>query len=132
MRLATSLIINALRCQQIRFVIVGTSTAILYFGCFIVFMKIGFTAVLAALVAYILSFFVGYTAQKQFAFQATSRHGTSLPRYASLQLLCALIAMASSGFSEMLGVDNVYTIGSVSTIVSACISYIISSKWVFK
>ena len=132
MRLATSLIINALRCQQIRFVFVGTSTAILYFGCFIVLMKIGFTAVLAALVAYIFSFFVGYTAQKQFTFQAKSRHGASLPRYASLQLLCALIAMASSCFSEMLGVDNVYTIGSVSTIVSACISYIISSKWVFK
>ena len=132
MRLTTSLIVNALKCQQIRFVFVGTSTAILYFGCFIVLVKIGFTAIWAALVAYIFSFFVGYAAQKQFAFQATSRIRTSLPRYASLQFICLIIAMTSSGFSEMLGVKNCYTIGSVSTIASACISYFFCSKWVFK
>lgn len=105
--------------------------AALYFFLVVIFAKIGFRVGLAALTAYLLTFSIGYIAQKRFSFNSRSKHRESLPRYAVLQLLCAVSAMASANLAEVAGIQEPYMIGLITTLVLGIVSYFASSRWVF-
>lgn len=117
--------------QTVRFLFAGGMTACLYFGLIYVLLTLGVTSWLSALLAYLVAFSVGYTAQKFFTFQSRSNHSVSLPRYAALQVGCAAIAAVSASGAERFGLTQPSLISFLSTVVLGSVSYLVSSKWVF-
>ncbi|MFS6545868.1 GtrA family protein, partial [Staphylococcus aureus] len=76
----------------VRFVIVGGGCALLYF----VLMwfsraRLGLTPFLATICAYGVSFCVAYTLQHRWTFRSDTTHRVTLPRYALVQVTCAIL-----------------------------------------
>jgi putative flippase GtrA len=117
--------------RTLRFVFAGGMTACLYFLIFYVLLDLGLSGWLAALVAYMHAFIAGYTAQKYFTFRSTADHSVSLPRYASLQIVCAAVAAFSAVGAEMIGVTHPLAISFATTVFLGIVTYLVSVKWVF-
>lgn len=123
---------SLLSSEKFRFVIVGGAVACVYFVLVTVMIGHGFGAVLAALTAYCISFFVGYFFQRNFSFRSKVHHRQSLPRYALLQIACAITAMISAEIAVTVKIEDPYKIGLITTGALGFISYLFSSRWVFR
>jgi putative flippase GtrA len=114
-----------------RFLFVGGTTAGLYFIGLFSLLVLNVTSWLAALLAYSVSFVVGYVAHKFFTFQSKSSHAVSLPRYALLQTFCATVAACSALGAETQFPTRPLFIALITTGFLGVATYLISSKWVF-
>lgn len=116
-----------------RFVVVGGSSALLYFLLMWFFRaRVGFAPFLATICAYAIAFCVAYMLQHRWTFRSDAHHRVTLPRYALVQLTCALL---TAGITE--AVAHVYPqspswlLAGISTVLASGLSFVLSSMWVF-
>jgi putative flippase GtrA len=119
------------RNSKFRFLFVGGTTAGIYLIGVYSFLALQITSWMSALLAYSLSFFVGYLAHKFFTFQSKSSHALNLPRYALLQSICAIVSATSAIGAETLFQTRPLLIALITTTFLGIASYLISSRWVF-
>lgn len=115
----------------LKFVMSGASTALLFLVLCFAFTKAGADPFAASLAAYALAFVVGYALQRWWTFDARHRHGRALPRYAVLQVGCALL----SGVVSRVGADRFglspLPMATVTAGVAGAVSFVVSRYWVF-
>ena len=119
------------KARFIRFVISGGFCAALFFCLYYVGVLLGLRAFAANLAAYAIAFSVGYMLQRNWAFGGRHRHQAALPRYAVVQVCCALL---TSGVNE---VATTYIhlpkllLSLFATFLAGGASYVASLLWVF-
>jgi putative flippase GtrA len=119
--------------KVMRFAVVGAICAVLYFHiCYGLKAGLGWSAFSAALVAYLICFAIGYAGQKSFAFQSSSGHAKSLPRYAVLQLGVGLFTAVSTEWAAHVMDFSAFYVSAFATLVAGAISFLVSYRWVFQ
>jgi len=116
-----------------RFLTVGAGCALLYFALVWIFQaNAGFPPYLASAAAYLISFCGAYFLQRMWAFKSNAAHAATLPRYAAVQALAALLTAAmTQGIAHFYPSASNMTIAVVSTIFSGSFSFVLSFTWVF-
>lgn len=119
--------------RAIRFIFVGVAVAGLFFSlCYIFEGTFGWSPFIAAFVAYLICFAVGYVGQKTFAFGSQLQHIKSLPRYAVLQVAVALVTATSTQVAgTWLDLDVPYS-SLFATALAGAFSFFGSYFWVFR
>lgn len=119
--------------QFTRFVIVGGGCAILYFLLMLICRSsLGLTPFLATICAYIASFCVAYILQRRWTFRSDKAHRTTLPRYALVQVTCAIFtAVITQGISHAYPQASGWILAGISTALASSLSFVLSSRWAF-
>jgi putative flippase GtrA len=119
--------------KTVRFVVVGSACAALYFLLCLFFRAVlDWRAFAATGVAYAICFCLGYLGQKKFAFRSTSRHTRSLPRYAALQATVAIVtAISTEWLTGALDLSPLY-MSVFATGMAGVVSFFASYYWVFR
>lgn len=127
----TSLIRTALSRQEVRFIIVGSSVALLFFALSFALVSAGMAPFSGSALAYAICFVTAYTTHRSWTFSANIPHGKALPRYLLLQAFCAVMSglvahflVSTFGFAPL-------AMSAVTAIAAAGFSYVVSSLWVF-
>lgn len=117
----------------IRFVIVGGGSAILYFLLmWLCRSSLGLTPFLATICAYSASFCAAYTLQHRWTFRSGTTHRITLPRYALVQVICAVL---TAGVTQ--AISHAYPqaadgiLAGISTALASSLSFVLSSRWAF-
>lgn len=118
--------------RDFRFLLVGTTTALIYFLLMWLLMTFNIRPAISATVAFLIAFACAYSAQRKWTFASKVGHSTLLPRYLISQILCVT---TSAGIAEiahkiLLFPDSV-VVAALATFVSGGMSYLLSSRWVF-
>ncbi|THD63288.1 GtrA family protein [Phenylobacterium sp.] len=115
----------------VRFVVSGGGCAFLFFCLYYAGVSLGVRPFAANLIAYALAFSAGYLLQRSWTFGGRHRHQSALPRYAIVQVCCALL---TSGVTEIatphLQIPKL-ALSLVATIIAGGASYVASLLWVF-
>jgi putative flippase GtrA len=123
---------QSMREKALRFVIVGTTIAGLYFAlCFLFRAGLGLSPFVSALAAYPICILCGYLGQKKFAFRSKAGHGRSLPRYVILQVAVALTTAFSTQWATQAMSFNPFYMSLFATVVASGVSFFVSYLWVF-
>ena len=124
-------LITRRHAKFVRFVISGGGCAFLFFCLYFAGVSLGLPAFAANLGAYAIAFSAGYLLQRNWTFGARHRHQSALPRYALVQICCALV---TSGVTEIatshLSVPKLVS-SLLATIIAGGASYVASLLWVF-
>jgi putative flippase GtrA len=124
--------IDAAGQKLVRFLFVGASCAVLYFILSLLFQtKLRFSAFWASGAAYVVTFVPAYVAQRVWTFRSSLQHRASLPRYASLQLGCALFTSVMTQLAWQVSSASPLVVSLVATVIAGGTSYLLSSFWVF-
>jgi putative flippase GtrA len=121
-----------IEAKSFRFICVGSLTAFLYFFLVVLLIKCGLEAGISAFFSYISAFVIGYFSQKCFAFRSNVKNVVALPKYASVQIAGATIAVLSAHLVEITDLKCPFIIAFSTTLATGLFSYFASSKWVFK
>jgi putative flippase GtrA len=116
-----------------RFLVVGVGCALLYFVLAWLFQaRVGLPPFLATAVSYIISFGVAYVLQRMWTFQSDVAHRVTLPRYAAVQALAALLtATTTQVIAHLYPHTSSMIIAAASTVLAGGSSFVLSSTWVF-
>lgn len=116
-----------------RFLVVGVGCALLYFGLMWAFqMEASFPPFLATASAYLISFSIAYVLQRLWTFQSQSSHMATLPRYAAVQALAAVLtATTTQIIAHLYPTTSSIVIAAISTVLAGGLSFVLSSTWVF-
>lgn len=115
----------------LRFIVVGATTATLYFVLTYVLLFYNFRPALAILCAYSLAFIFAYVAHKSWSFSLKAPHAHILPKYFLAQILSlAFGVMIAELFFYALSMPHMWT-AMAATIGSSLLSFYLSSRWVF-
>lgn len=115
-----------------RFVIVGVTTAILYFILFYGMRSLlGWLPLLASAIAYLAGFVFAYLCHNYWTFrsQVSVRH--SLPRYSLLQIVCLCLTAGLTQALYFAFEFEEWIVSAISTALAAGMSYVVSTLWVF-
>lgn len=117
----------------VRFIIVGGSCALLYFLLmWLCRGRFGLTPFLATVCAYCGSICVAYIFQHRWAFRSDTAHAVALPRYVLVQVACALLtAESTQAISHIYPQTPNWMLSGISTVLAACLGFVLSSLWVF-
>lgn len=120
------------RHLTLRFLVVGTGCALLYFLiCYALMATFGVVALVASAVAYLACFWVGYVLQRKVTFRSNRRHADTLVRYAVWHVFGAgavsvMTSLVGEGFAL-----SPFAVSAVSTGLCGVTSFFVSSRWVF-
>lgn len=119
--------------RLVRFVIVGGGCALLYFALMWFFRaSLSFAPFVATILAYAISFCVAYTLQHRWTFRSDASHKVTLPRYALVQVTCALLtAVITQAVSHLYPQSPNWLLAGISTVLASGLSFVLSSLWVF-
>ncbi|MFC5527007.1 GtrA family protein [Rhodanobacter ginsengisoli] len=119
--------------RMARFLVVGGGCALLYFAlAWVLQARGGFPPFLATAAAYLISFGIAYALQRAWTFESNASHTVTLPRYAAVQALAALLTAASTqALAHYYPSSSNMVIAAVSTVLAGSISFVLSSTWVF-
>lgn len=119
------------RARLARFIVSGGLASLTFFIASFALLEIGWRPWAANLTAYAIGFVVGYSLQRGWTFQGQHAHGSALPRYFILQVVCAgLTALAGEIGGSLLGLPPLL-VAIGSTGLAGAISYLGSLLWVF-
>lgn len=116
-----------------RFLIVGVGCALLYFTLTWAFQaRLSFPPFLATATAYLISFSGAYILQRVWTFQSDVAHAITLPRYAAVQALAALLtATSTQALAYFYPSASNMGLAAASTVLAGSLSFVLSSTWVF-
>lgn len=119
--------------KLVRFIIVGGGGALLYFALMWFFhASLELAPFLATICAYGVSFCVTYTLQHRWTFRSIATHKVALPRYAVVQVTCALLtACITQAASHIYPQSPNWLLAGISTVIASSLSFVLSSLWVF-
>lgn len=119
--------------RMARFLVVGVGCALLYFALvWALQARSGFPPFLATATAYLISFGIAYVLQRAWTFQSSASHTVTLPRYAAVQALAALLTAGSTqAIAHYYPSSSSMVIAAVSTVLAGTLSFVLSSTWVF-
>lgn len=122
-----------MRDKFVRFFIVGGSCALLYFALMWFFRaSLELTPFVATMCAYAVSFCIAYTLQHKWTFRSDAAHKVTLPRYALVQVTCALLtAGITQAISYIYPQSPSWILAAASTVLASGLSFALSSLWVF-
>lgn len=122
-----------MRGKVARFLVVGVSCALLYFALTWALQARGrLPPYLATAIAYLASFGAAYVLQRAWTFQSKKAHAVTLPRYAAVQALAALLtAISTQAIAHFFPSATTLVIAAASTILAGSLSFILSLTWVF-
>jgi len=117
-----------------RFVIVGGGSAALYFVLnWILQSRLELKPYMATLLAYVPSFILAYCMQRSWAFRSSTSHLDTLPRYALVQVIVAVLtAVLTQLFVFAFPTAHHALVAGVSTAIASCVSFLLTSGWVFR
>lgn len=117
--------------QLVRFVAVGGGAAALFFLLALAFDLTGIARGPGNVLAYFIAFVVAYSAQQRWTFGGTTPHRQALPRYITVQLICAGLTGLLGHIAEAKSLDSVIA-AALATIAASAASFILSSRWAFR
>ena len=121
----------ALALRAVRFLTVGGGAALLFFVLTYALVSLGMPPFAGSAVAYATAFVIAYTAQRNWTFGGSHRHGRALPRYFILQAGCAV----GSGVLAHVATEKLQmsplAMSALTTVAACVVSYVLSSLWVF-
>jgi putative flippase GtrA len=122
-----------MNAQFIRFVVVGGGSVVLYFLLtWLCRSSLGLTPFLAAICAYSATFCVAYTLQHRWTFRSATAHRITLPRYALVQVICAILtAGVTQAISHAYPWAADWMLAGISTALASGLSFALSSRWAF-
>lgn len=122
-----------MRRKLTRFLVVGAGCALLYFGLAWMFQsRGGLPPFLATTAAYVVSFSIAYVLQRVWTFHSETTHRVTLPRYAVVQALAALLtATATQAVAHLYPNSPSVAVAAMSTVLAGGLSFALSSTWVF-
>ena len=120
-----------LDATTLRFIVTGLSAAGLMFVLSFGFVRAGLPPFPGTLLAYAITVVVTYAVQQSWTFRGRSRHAEAFPRYAAVQVVCALCSGGAAQGLSSLGVPHL-AMAALTTIASSAISYVLSRWWVFR
>jgi putative flippase GtrA len=116
----------------LRFIIVGTLMAAVYFGLFLLLHSLaGFRPLEASAIAYPACAFISYIFHRSWSFQSEEPVRESLPKYLILQFSCLVMTAISTQVAYVLFDIDGLQISILTTIFAGTISFFVSSLWVF-
>ena len=116
----------------LRFIVAGGATAALFFALCWAFLALGLAPFAGTVLAYAISFGVGYAVQRNWTFRANNPHATAMPRYLLLQAGCALASGAIAQVARERFALTPLAATAVTTAAAGAVSYVVSSSWVFR
>jgi putative flippase GtrA len=128
----TNRIRTALSRQEVRFIVVGSSGALLFFTLSFALVSAGMAPFFGSALAYAICFITVYATHRSWTFSSVNvPHGKALPRYFLLQAFCAVMSglvahflVSTFGFAPL-------AMSALTAIAAAGFSYFVSSLWVF-
>ena len=118
--------------SEVRFVAVGATAATLFFAISWSAQSRGVPPLWAGLVAYGAAFATGYLGHHSVTFGGDHLHRRTMPRYAALQGLCALLAAATSYLLARPQLFSPPEISAATTFLIGAVAYAGSRYWVFR
>jgi putative flippase GtrA len=118
--------------SEVRFAVIGATAAALFFVVSWSAQARGVPAFWAGLIAYGAAFTFGYLGHHSITFGSEHLHRRTMPRYAALQCICALLAAATSGLLARPHLFSAPEISAATTLVTGAFAYFGSRYWVFK
>jgi putative flippase GtrA len=118
--------------RTLRFIVSGGLSAGLYFVLAYGLLRSGVEPLNAGFTAYAISFLTGYGLQRQWTFAGRHRHQEALPRYFALQACCAAASAVALELGHALLAASPLVVSLVTTVVLGALSYVVSSRWVFR
>jgi putative flippase GtrA len=115
----------------VRFFVSGGSAAALFFVLYYAGMKGGLPAFMAYCGAYAIAFVVSYIMQQVWTFGAHHRHSVALPRYAFVQVCCAIFTGLVTQAVAVVLPHSPLLVSLMATGLASGVSYIASLLWVF-
>jgi putative flippase GtrA len=115
-----------------RFVVIGVSCAGLFFLlCYVLqtMAKLGIFS--STILAYAGAFAAGYLGQRSWAFKSQAGHLTTLPRYAAMQIGCAIFTAYATHAVANRAQISPFVSSLLATLIASGASFLISSAWVF-
>lgn len=125
---------NGLRIMSVtlvRFVIVGTSSAAIFFLLSYLQISQGVRPIFAGIISYALTFGGTYLIHHHWTFESSATHKESLPRYLMLQLMCAGVASAVTEILTMRFSLAPFLSSLFVTVLASSASFAVSKFWVF-
>jgi putative flippase GtrA len=116
----------------VRFVIVGSVSALLFFLLFYVLNQIGdIVPIFASALAYGVTFPLTYVAHRVWTFRSSGPVSRSLPRYLLVQLTCLVLSsLLTQGLYSIVEFKG-FAIAGAATVIASGVSFLASRIWVF-
>jgi putative flippase GtrA len=113
-----------------RFVVTGLIAAAVFFAILFALLRDGLPPFPATLVAYALSFGVGYALQHGWTFGAQHPHHYSFPRYLAVQVGCCMACALLAHAALLAGLPTLL-LSVITAVATSIISFFASLLWVF-
>lgn len=118
--------------KKIRFIIVGASAFLIQLLLTWYLLSVGIRAAVSVMCAFFVVFVFAYLAHKYWTFDSGAPYSRALPKYFLAQMLALTCgALLSELVANLLALPN-SLIATLATVISAMISYYLSSLWVFQ
>ncbi len=119
--------------KLIRFGIIGTACAVLFFAVNYALLNMARLSTAAALVlTYAICFGIGYYLQRNVAFRATLHHRKSLPRYFAMHVGGMIFVYLMTVYLSPLFAAGSFGPSLITTALAGMVSFVISLSWVFR
>jgi putative flippase GtrA len=120
-----------LQNQTLRFVIVGSSAALLLMALSWIFVAAGMPPFPGSALAYLIAFAFAYTLQRNWTFGARHSHRQAFGRYLTAQLASAVFSgLVAHATLRWLGLP-VGAMSVATAVLGSAASYVLSTRWVF-
>ncbi|MGR8932195.1 MAG: GtrA family protein [Gammaproteobacteria bacterium] len=116
-----------------RFILVGTTCALIFFCLHYLLLSVGQLSLLASLfITYASCFGIGYLLQRNLTFRSESSYRHSLPRYFVLHSVgLAFVYFGTSSLASQFP-NNPLAPSLITTALAGAASFAISLSWVFR
>lgn len=121
---------DMLQNETIRFVIAGSSAALLFYALTFAAIRLGAPPFAGTLGAYAITFLVSYSVQQSWTFRGRQGHARALPRYLAAQVTAAVVAGVAAHAVAGTGAGPAGA-ALASTLTGSALSYVLSKYWVF-
>lgn len=121
---------DMLQNETIRFVIAGSSAALLFYVLTFAAIRLGAPPFAGTLGAYAVTFLVSYSIQQSWTFRGRQDHRRALPRYLVAQVTAAMVAGVLAHAIAGTGAGPA-GVALASALTGSALSYVLSKHWVF-
>lgn len=121
------------KLQSIRFILVGTATALIYYALLYVLVESYSSAIIvASSIAYVVAILFNYIMHYQWTFNSDSPHKVAIVRFILMNTGGFFINLAIMSYGISLFSEYYLVVQAIAMAVIVVWNFIISSLWVYK
>ncbi len=115
-----------------RFLIVGGATAVLYYCVLLIGIELmGWSAVVASSLAYVLSLAINYPLHYRWSFESEQRHRTAMFRYLLMNFTGFFLNWGVMHFAQKDDAVHYLFIQTLAITIIVIWNYIVSNRWIY-